>query len=471
MSFFEYRLGDNRYSFEFDIGVFVFEEIENSFVNSLLQRESLTAAAADMPLFLDLPFSLELSMPCDNGGGYYYNNVFQSVSDSCTDCNFFYSRNHFFDSEKQLKKGERTVYGEYVSKALIGLPLSGEKGFDACSALDNRYENGGFSEAISGCIKSDISGRIADSRLDLIMRETNGRFTKFSQAYEDLPYTPFYGFCGDNKRGCADKTEKKVCSFDINAFQNEEKKAFLEKISDRLFLRNLSVFYGDLNYFDNFKSGFGVELNGFFAADNPLVGAEKEILGKQDLLFWNRDFAFGNLGIIYQQGKEDLGALAYGAERLAFSKRNFYVTRFSVSQEEGRRSEAFGCTEPSRTFQGASVLWEKSAIKGFERLEGLLSVSAPNIPFTDERDWRGADIGKLFLWENELHISPEDVKKIRNASMPDYFGEHVKAEIRVDMSGMKNIFNRETDIDCIVADLTAAVSEAVASAAEGVHSL
>ena len=113
--------------------------------------------------------------------------------------------------------------------------------------------------------------------------------------------------------------------------------------------------------------------------------------------------------------------------------------------------------------QGTEILLNKNFKNGVERLgDAVESYGAELLPNAVEK-------GRLPLWEEELAISPEEVRRIRRAIVTEYYGEPVKAEIRVDMSGMKNIINKDMDIDSIVTDLTAAVSEAVASAAEGVH--
>ncbi|MDE7281906.1 MAG: hypothetical protein K2N36_09240 [Ruminiclostridium sp.] len=147
---------------------------------------------------------------------------------------------------------------------------------------------------------------------------------------------------------------------------------------------------------------------GFFADNIFLLNGRADRIGKQALQ--NDDRSFGNIGLVLKSGKENFDTGFYGA----------------------------AC--------GADLL------------------SAPEV----ERIVM--EKGRLPLPE-ELVISPEEVRRIRRAIVTEYCAEPVKAEIRVDMSGMKNIINRETDIDSIVTDLTAAVSEAVASAAEGVHGL
>lgn len=71
----------------------------------------------------------------------------------------------------------------------------------------------------------------------------------------------------------------------------------------------------------------------------------------------------------------------------------------------------------------------------------------------------------------DMLISSEEARKIRGDGGTEYGGTPARAEISVDMSGMKNIINSKTDIDSLVTDLTEAVGEAVAAAAEGVYEL
>lgn len=141
----------------------------------------------------------------------------------------------------------------------------------------------------------------------------------------------------------------------------------------------------------------------------------------------------------------------------------------------------------NRAFEGLEKihLFASTAFDGFEVFENLSQAANGSYCLSQEDD---KSLGGAFLMRHkenafekclylcneesgELHISFEDLKKAIGTGALEYGGKPVKAEIKVDMSGMKNIIYKETSIDSVVTDLTAAVSEAVTAAAEGVHIL
>ncbi len=74
-----------------------------------------------------------------------------------------------------------------------------------------------------------------------------------------------------------------------------------------------------------------------------------------------------------------------------------------------------------------------------------------------------------FTVENAHTLSPEEITLLREIIIEPCYQGREKTEIKVDMTGMKNIINEKTDVTDLIADLTQAVGEAVSAAAEGVH--
>lgn len=63
-----------------------------------------------------------------------------------------------------------------------------------------------------------------------------------------------------------------------------------------------------------------------------------------------------------------------------------------------------------------------------------------------------------------------DLRELRSAVSTGVSGKFTQAEIKVDMSGMRNNFNEGGNFDDFVSELTEAISEAVSIISEGVHS-
>ena len=236
----------------------------------------------------------------------------------------------------------------------------------------------------------------------------------------------------------------------------------------------------------NFNAGDRSGGDRLFADIGFLPNSWVDRSGKLGSALRNNDRALGKIGLCLKFGKEDLASGLYRTsgevllwdrfdlvserfgsrqEMLGFSQKTVGALqdRFEFLQGKNGWSPVFDLSGIMAEIQGTEILLNKNFKNGVERLgDAVESYGAELLPNAVEK-------GRLPLWEEELAISPEEVRRIRRAIVTEYYGEPVKAEIRVDMSGMKNIINRDMDIDSIVTDLTAAVSEAVASAAEGVH--
>ena len=144
---------------------------------------------------------------------------------------------------------------------------------------------------------------------------------------------------------------------------------------------------------------------------------------------------------------------------------------FDLIQDKGTWVSGFDISGISAEIRKTESLFAGNVKVCFEKLAGVVESYGNDLLPSAKGERFGMVKDVLPLLEEEPVISPEEIKRIRRAIVTEYYGEPGKAEIRVDMSGMKNIINKEMDIDSIVTDLTAAVSEAVASAAEGVHGL
>ena len=204
-----------------------------------------------------------------------------------------------------------------------------------------------------------------------------------------------------------------------------------------------------------------------FADVDLLLNGWAERLERQGLRLLNDNSELGKIGLP-RAGRAELSQKIVGALQDRF---DFMHKGADVFQDKGTWVSGFGISGISAEIRKTEMLFAGNVKVWFEKLAGAVESYGEDLIPNAEWERFGMVKGVLPLREEESVISPEEVKKIRKAIVTEYYREPVKAEIRVDMSGMKNIINKEMNIDSIVTDLTAAVSEAVASAAEGVHGL
>lgn len=66
-------------------------------------------------------------------------------------------------------------------------------------------------------------------------------------------------------------------------------------------------------------------------------------------------------------------------------------------------------------------------------------------------------------------ISEEDMKYLRDLAEQESVNRYTTAEIKVDMGGVTNNVNSDTDLDGVIDYLATGVNEAMEKSAEGVH--
>ena len=71
--------------------------------------------------------------------------------------------------------------------------------------------------------------------------------------------------------------------------------------------------------------------------------------------------------------------------------------------------------------------------------------------------------------KDNMDITEEDLKYLRDIAEQEAVNRYTTAEIKVDMSGMNNNINNGMDLDGVVSGLTDAVNEAIETMTEGVH--
>ncbi len=336
------------------------------------------------------------------------------------------------------------VYGEVNLKAFPSLFAAERDSDDSLSRGEYNYStNGGFSEMILDRIKADRLGDALRRQWGLFVGGLGGKAFALSEKCKNRVFAADMAeHCGKLRNGCG-------LGYD----------------------RELD--YGlELDYDRNSGHGFGlrswamVRADELFSVGSFLLNGAAEMIGKKGFDLRNENHELGKHGLLFEQGREKSEIYSHPDFGKLFLK-----DRFDLTQETNRQLAVFEGAELSENLQRAELLWDKNVKAGFGKLGERLTGSAADVFLIGEEKENGVGRGRLFLQEYELCISPDEVRRIRRAAETECFGEPVKAEIKVDMSGMKNIINRETDIDSIVADLTAAVSEAAASAAEGVRGL
>ncbi|MDE6261596.1 MAG: phage tail protein [Oscillospiraceae bacterium] len=68
-----------------------------------------------------------------------------------------------------------------------------------------------------------------------------------------------------------------------------------------------------------------------------------------------------------------------------------------------------------------------------------------------------------------LEISGEELKYLRDIAERDAINRFTTAEVKIDMTGMQNRIDGSMDLDGVIRELTDGFSEALVTAAEGVH--
>lgn len=89
-------------------------------------------------------------------------------------------------------------------------------------------------------------------------------------------------------------------------------------------------------------------------------------------------------------------------------------------------------------------------------------------------DMFGADLGGINAntetIANSLDVTNEDLKYLRDIAEQDAINRFTTAEIRVEMGGVNNTVNQNTDLDGVMDYMVTGVQEAMERVAEGVHS-
>ena len=68
-----------------------------------------------------------------------------------------------------------------------------------------------------------------------------------------------------------------------------------------------------------------------------------------------------------------------------------------------------------------------------------------------------------------LDTASEDLKYLRDIAERDAVNRFTTAEVKIDMTGMTNKIDGSTDLDGVIRELTEGFTEALQTAAEGVH--
>ena len=88
-------------------------------------------------------------------------------------------------------------------------------------------------------------------------------------------------------------------------------------------------------------------------------------------------------------------------------------------------------------------------------------------------DGLGNDVGEIADntggMAHALDVSGEELKYLRDIAERDAINRFTTAEVKIDMTGMTNKIDSSNDLDGVIRELTDGFSEALATAAEGVH--
>ena len=70
---------------------------------------------------------------------------------------------------------------------------------------------------------------------------------------------------------------------------------------------------------------------------------------------------------------------------------------------------------------------------------------------------------------DSLSVTDEELEYLRDIAERDVINRFTTAEVKIDMTGMTNKIDGSADIDGIITELTDGFTEALVTAAEGVH--
>jgi uncharacterized protein YdcH (DUF465 family) len=68
-----------------------------------------------------------------------------------------------------------------------------------------------------------------------------------------------------------------------------------------------------------------------------------------------------------------------------------------------------------------------------------------------------------------MEITTEELKYLRDIAEREAINRYTTAEVNIDMSGMKNTLNNNSDVDGFINQITFAINETIKSNAQGVH--
>ena len=88
-------------------------------------------------------------------------------------------------------------------------------------------------------------------------------------------------------------------------------------------------------------------------------------------------------------------------------------------------------------------------------------------------DGMGSDIsdiaGNTGSMAKSLEVSGEELEYLRDIAERDAINRFTTAEVKIDMTGMTNKIDGGADLDGVIRELTDGFTEALVTAAEGVH--
>ena len=88
-------------------------------------------------------------------------------------------------------------------------------------------------------------------------------------------------------------------------------------------------------------------------------------------------------------------------------------------------------------------------------------------------DSLGSDVGDIAdstgSMAKSMDLTGEELEYLRDIAERDAINRFTTAEVKIDMSGMTNKIDGGADLDGVIRELTDGFSEALVTAAEGVH--
>ncbi len=526
---FELLPGDNRLIFNYFSPFSFYEKIENAFINNFLQKECLKAAVLDFPLMIDVPFnSDEGETPyfyedSKSFGKSYYNENFSEYSDCLSEYGFHspslsqFQRFHKDESRKDLNsenyQGEslNNTYHSCKEEIVRQTWENNERDFgqNACLALPLSLTFlGGQSDGIIDMVGGGVFSEKAfeGERINDL-----ARFWKSSSDSSGGKYglVQFGNYENSFEKKSAVYRLAERYAFDENGTDFANVSLWLAfhtgvSASDTLvqpvgnnFVDNTDLMLqGRYELFFNRKNEIvaGREKDSFLETENKAAQRQEKVFSEEKghfeaaKLLAKKNQAFAESVLVFERS-ELLERTVQAVERTGLLERiDQAVKRPDMFSDKDGRSlnklalESVRIEGAYKSLCGFFSDLEKRAfgyahIAGFSEAREILCKEDLHLNYGNRLLMPQKENlleNKLYFCKEdpgELHISLNDVRKALRTEVSEYFGEPVKAEIKVDMSGMKNIINKETSIDSIVTDLTAAISEAVTSVAEGVHNL